>query len=349
VDTVIYTSDRAVSLRRVVDDVAEVMRQSGLGDIRVVYGPNLNPSTYKGCDAALTVMSFDPIWAKPFFLLTWLLGSYGLRTAFYTTVEGFPRRHSGDEWIYRDMSFIANSRYTASRIAKVGARVREVVYHGVNSERVRAFGFLRGSIRSQMGLSDRDFVVGYLAGGYRRKGHDLFAQAIKAVAAKDPSIKFVVVTQPDATGHYSGLENAVVSDQFGQLGDDYVYGFYHACDLYAQPSLSEGFGMPVLESLAAGVPVVHADYMPLSEVTSPETSFRVPVKARVVERSPPERMIGIDFELHYYDPAEFAEAIIQAKDEVSRDREEYRARCVERASLFEATKTYTRLAEILRG
>jgi glycosyltransferase involved in cell wall biosynthesis len=38
---------------------------------------------------------------------------------------------------------------------------------------------------------------------------------------------------------------------------------YHLCDAFVFPSLSEGFGLPVLEALACGAPVVTSPFVPL--------------------------------------------------------------------------------------
>ncbi|RLE86019.1 MAG: hypothetical protein DRJ67_08155, partial [Thermoprotei archaeon] len=87
----------------------------------------------------------------------------------------------------------------------------------------------------------------------------------------------------------------------------------------------------------------------LSEITDANTSFRVPVKAVVIDRTTAREHVGIDYELHMYDPAEFAEVILQAKDEVLRDRDEYRERCLERARQFDVKKTYMRFVRLLGG
>ena len=44
---------------------------------------------------------------------------------------------------------------------------------------------------------------------------------------------------------------------------------YRASSVFAFPSLSEGFGMPVLEAMAAGVPVVMSEITALAEIAGP--------------------------------------------------------------------------------
>lgn len=330
------TSHRSASLKRVANDVATVLREGGVNVKDILGYPNADPEVYKDVDGVLVVMTFDPAWVSPFAFVCREMLVYGKKCVFYTTIEGRARRVHGDAWIYRDLSFVANSRYTMSKLREAGATVTKVVYHGIDIDAVGAFGWRARYVRRELGLKDDDFVVGYIAGGYMRKGHDVFAEVIRLVHDRDPSIKFVVLTDSKGVEKYSGVDNVILIDQFGKLSEDEYYGLLHSFDLYAQPSLAEGFGYPVLEALAAGKPVVHADYEPLSEVTTKDTSFRVRVRS-VVYRS---EIGAIDYELHYYDPKDFAEMIIYAKDYVLKNRDEVRARCLERAREFDMRKTY---------
>jgi glycosyltransferase involved in cell wall biosynthesis len=61
------------------------------------------------------------------------------------------------------------------------------------------------------------------------------------------------------------LEHSVVLA--GRVPDEYLPGLYAAAGLLVMPSLYEGFGFPVLESMAVGTPVVASDNSSLPEVT----------------------------------------------------------------------------------
>ncbi len=52
----------------------------------------------------------------------------------------------------------------------------------------------------------------------------------------------------------------------GHVADDDLPGLYAGAELFLYPSLHEGFGLPVLEAMAAGTPVVTADGSSLPEV-----------------------------------------------------------------------------------
>lgn len=61
-----------------------------------------------------------------------------------------------------------------------------------------------------------------------------------------------------------GLEEEVI--QTGHVPDDDLPSFYNAADLFVYPSLFEGFGIPTLEAMACGTPVVASRASSLPEV-----------------------------------------------------------------------------------
>jgi glycosyltransferase involved in cell wall biosynthesis len=61
-----------------------------------------------------------------------------------------------------------------------------------------------------------------------------------------------------------GLEKAVTI--LGYVPDDTLAALYSACQAMAFPSLYEGFGLPVLEAMSCGAPVVCSDSSSLPEV-----------------------------------------------------------------------------------
>jgi len=333
----------------VAEDVAAVLSERGFDVLEPMLYPDAARFEEGGFEAAYIVMAFDVLWAMPFFYLAYRAKADGRRYAFYATVEGRVERTGHEEWVFRELEFIAVSSYVARKLREAGARVRDVVPHGVDLAGATAAAALRLKMRRALSLSERDFAVGYLAGAYTRKGHRLFAEAIRRAAQRDPSLKFIVVTEPDAAKLYAGLERTLVLPRFGAAERTWIWSFYHALDLYAHPALAEGFGLPVLEAMACGKPVVHADYEPLSEVTTPETSFRVPVTG--VEYAHDEFHLrgGIAYEHHLYSPADFADAVLEAKEEALRRRGELAEACIKRASELERGKVYSRIADALKG
>jgi glycosyltransferase involved in cell wall biosynthesis len=54
------------------------------------------------------------------------------------------------------------------------------------------------------------------------------------------------------------------------LPDDLLWAAYHVADFTVFPSLHEGFGLPVAESLAAGTPAITSNFGSMREIVAPE-------------------------------------------------------------------------------
>jgi len=82
----------------------------------------------------------------------------------------------------------------------------------------------------------------------------------------------------------------------GFVPDADLAGLYGGCAVFAYPSLYEGFGLPVLEAMAAGAPVVTSRVSSLPEIggdavayVSPEDESSIEAALEGVLRSPEER------------------------------------------------------------
>jgi glycosyltransferase involved in cell wall biosynthesis len=64
-----------------------------------------------------------------------------------------------------------------------------------------------------------------------------------------------------------GLESRV--QLVPDVADEWLPAVFRAASVFAFPSLAEGYGLPVLEAMAAGVPVVMSDIEVLAEVAGP--------------------------------------------------------------------------------
>ena len=59
----------------------------------------------------------------------------------------------------------------------------------------------------------------------------------------------------------------------GQVADDALVALYRSCELVVFPSLYEGYGLPVVEAMASGAPVVASGTSSLVELVPPEATF----------------------------------------------------------------------------
>jgi glycosyltransferase involved in cell wall biosynthesis len=82
----------------------------------------------------------------------------------------------------------------------------------------------------------------------------------------------------------------------GFVPDDQLAALYAGCSVFCYPSLYEGFGLPVLEAMAAGAPVVTSDVSSLPEVggdavayVDPRSDAAIGAALERLLRSPGER------------------------------------------------------------
>jgi UDP-glucose:(heptosyl)LPS alpha-1,3-glucosyltransferase len=131
----------------------------------------------------------------------------------------------------------------------------------------------REPLRKEMGIGHDDVVVLFVGSEFRRKGLDLLIPAI------GPGMRLVVVGQGERLEHYRKLAAACgIGDRihFTGLVKSDVRRFYAIADVVALPSLSEAFGMSILEGMACGIPVVTTPNAGVSSLISPgENGFVV--------------------------------------------------------------------------
>ena len=71
----------------------------------------------------------------------------------------------------------------------------------------------------------------------------------------------------------------------GRIPDDVLAGLYRRCAVFCYPSLGEGFGLPVLEAMAAGAPVLTSNLSSLPEVGSDAVVYVDPFDAADITRA----------------------------------------------------------------
>jgi glycosyltransferase involved in cell wall biosynthesis len=102
------------------------------------------------------------------------------------------------------------------------------------------------------------------------KNHEVLVRSLAALPAH---VSLVIVGYPDPAFPQQlpeliaelGLQGRV--RLLPDVADRWLPAVYSAASVFALPSLAEGFGIPVLEAMACGVPVVASDIPPLAEVT----------------------------------------------------------------------------------
>jgi glycosyltransferase involved in cell wall biosynthesis len=168
---------------------------------------------------------------------------------------------------------VAVSTATKIELLALDKKARiSVIHNGIDAARFSATSDERAAEAcSRLGIAP-DFLlgVGHLE---KRKNYPLLVNAVAKLRKSRPRLSLVIV------GNDSGERNNIEAeiDRLGLVGqvrllsgisDPDLASLYHACSAVVFPSLYEGFGIPLLEAMAAGRPLACSDLGVFREITA---------------------------------------------------------------------------------
>lgn len=213
-----------------------------------------------------------PLWHPPATVVT--IHDLGYRF--------FPHQHTWQARLYLDAStrfscraarhIIADSQATARDLQReygVPAERIRVVYPGLDPAMARADPAAQDEVRRRYGLS-RPFVL-YVGTIQPRKNLARLVEAFARLPGPLAGVDLVLAGQIGwlagetlATIRRLGLEGRVRLP--GYVPQEDLPALLSAAECFVMPSLYEGFGLPVLEAMACGTPVICSDAGSLPEV-----------------------------------------------------------------------------------
>ncbi len=175
--------------------------------------------------------------------------------------------------IERASCILADSKATKKDLIdywQVPAEKVSVLYSGVsNSFKPITDKRKLKETRIKYSLGDEPYILG-VGTLQPRKNYSLLVRAFKKIAQQYPHNLFIaggkgwlyeeMMTEVDQLG----LNHRVRF--LGFVADDDLPGLYSQAALFVFPSLYEGFGLPLLEAMACGVPVITSNASSLPEV-----------------------------------------------------------------------------------
>lgn len=185
--------------------------------------------------------------------------------------------------------------------------------------------------------TEKSFKFLFVGGAIERKGFDVL---LRAYAEEFTSADDVCLVVKDFFYGGSGRElvRALRRDErapevrygYGTMDPTRLGGLYTACDCYVQPYRGEGFGLPILEAMACGLPVVVTGRGAALDYCTEETAYFVPAAE---EAFPPDDWPP---ELPTVRPATWFEPDLAALRRLMRHVFEYREEASRKGALARA-------------
>jgi glycosyltransferase involved in cell wall biosynthesis len=194
-------------------------------------------------------------------LRTWPLILH--RKLYYKLIMSLERR------IYRDsrVRLIAISSHVATQMtAHFGRTDMTIVPSSTDTRRFNpgVRKDRRNDSRKRLGFSIQDFVILFIGNDWKNKGLDALLRGCAEL--KEIPWRLLVVGHDDVNLYKPLLEQYEMQSRviFEKPSVD-VASFYAAADLYISPSLEDAFGLPILEAMACGLPVIASIHAGASE------------------------------------------------------------------------------------
>jgi glycosyltransferase involved in cell wall biosynthesis len=194
--------------------------------------------------------------------------------AFFDQPDGFSRKFAAwYRWLVprlarRIRRIITVSKFSRERLLEYCRVPREkvvVIPHGVDPHFRPLPADTIADVRRELRLPQR--YVLFVGNLVPRKNLLGLLEAWNVVCPEFPDLSLVLVGAEDRVFRRLGLgalPPSVVSA--GYIADEYLPAVYGGAELFVLPSLYEGFGLPLLEAMACGTPVLTADVTSLPEV-----------------------------------------------------------------------------------
>jgi glycosyltransferase involved in cell wall biosynthesis len=195
------------------------------------------------------------------------------------------------------VDFFAKSDAVPIAMSKFGQRMLGrldplYVPHGIDTDIYKSHD--RKAVREEVGFPQDGFLVGMVAANKGRPSRKGFAQAFQAfrkLAEKHDNAYLYLHTMVNA-GIAGGedipamlnalnipQDRVMIADQYRVLFDPFSHGsmakIYSAMDVLLNPAMGEGFGIPVLEAQACGIPAIVTNFSAMREVCGAGAGWHV--------------------------------------------------------------------------
>jgi glycosyltransferase involved in cell wall biosynthesis len=187
------------------------------------------------------------------------------------------------------------SQFTRNALLEAGLSQEHVhvLYNAVDPEIFRPDGTANRPPNS------KGFVFLFVGGAIRRKGIDLLLQAYMDAFAAEEDVTLVIKdvgsrsfysqnTKLSEVRRFAARRSAPHTIVLAEdMEDTALAALYRGADALVLPYRGEGFGMPLIEAMACGKPIIATGEGPAVEFCSEQEGYLIPARAAEVPEPPP--------------------------------------------------------------
>lgn len=261
------------------NNISNIAAPFSFSNVVIVPGISKNPIFRLAVQLPILGKRYELDYLHVQYVLPLFIGNKGVVSLHDILFESYPE-FFGKFFVLRSRLLMrwsakrANKIFTISTFSKddISSRYRickekiDLVYCGVDTRR-----FYSGSDGQEFLVSRGLLSKSYLLTVGRIDPRKNLVGLVQAFDLTNKNVPLVVVGQDGLRAHElfreieaRGLSQNVIVIK--DAGDDELVALYRHAQIFVFPSFSEGFGLPVLEAMASGVPVIVSNTTSLPEV-----------------------------------------------------------------------------------
>jgi len=206
------------------------------------------------------------IFKKVVFKIPYIYTSHGLpqpwleRSLIYKIAYAFEA-----SWLcftaLRSFAVVAVSNYVRKRLMREYRISSKVIYHGISIHDLQPRKNLH--IRKKLGYNTTDFIALFVGRMHPSKNPLILLKAIPMVLEKYPNFYLAMIGEGEL---YEEIKGEIIRlnitkgvKLFREIRHEDLRMWYNVADILVFPSVTEAFGIILLEAMASGLPVIAAD------------------------------------------------------------------------------------------